>query len=303
MAEKETDAKTYAKALTSFVENGKALLELAEQESKEGLLQDYIRKKIRIELDQSLLGLIPAGARLFTSMSVTKKKDADELWKRSYQCAELQDAVEDFLQLGVQWDSFLEYLDKELHLGDRIFGQEPQVKCLSPDIPLVDAQTGATLTLGKYLGRGEKVLLVLIRQFSCLLCRIHLKDLEAHKIALDACSVQVVVVSFGCREGALHWLAETGCQYDMVLDPHRKVYSAFGLRASLKKVLNFNNMLLYAEYVVANLEFPKGLPSIEDDMFQLGGDFVLDDQGRVLFSHCCDSPIDRPAVEDILKAL
>lgn len=38
MAEKETDAKTYAKALTSFVENGKALLELAEQESKEGRL-------------------------------------------------------------------------------------------------------------------------------------------------------------------------------------------------------------------------------------------------------------------------
>jgi hypothetical protein len=40
-----------------------------------------------------------------------------------------------------------------------------------------------TLTLGKYLGRGEKVLLVLIRQFSCLLCRIHLKDLEAHKVS------------------------------------------------------------------------------------------------------------------------
>ncbi|CAB1331289.1 unnamed protein product, partial [Coregonus sp. 'balchen'] len=49
--------------MTSFVENGKALLKLAEQESKEGLLQDYIRKKISIELDQSLLGLIPAGAR------------------------------------------------------------------------------------------------------------------------------------------------------------------------------------------------------------------------------------------------
>lgn len=43
------------------------------------------------------------------------------------------------------------------------------------------------------------------------------------QIALEARSVQVVVVSFGCREGALHWLAETGCQYDMVLDPHRKV--------------------------------------------------------------------------------
>ncbi|CAB1331290.1 unnamed protein product, partial [Coregonus sp. 'balchen'] len=162
-----------------------------------------------------------------------------------------------------------------------------------------------TLTLGKYFGR---VLLVLIRQFSCL-CRIHLKDLEAHvltvvsKIALDACSVRVVLVSFGCREGALHWLAETGCQYDMLLDPHRKEYSAFGLGTSLKNVLNFNNMLLYAEYVVANLGFPRGLSSIEDNMFQLGGDFVLDDQGRVLFSHCCDSPIDRPAVEDMLGAI
>lgn len=38
MAEKETEAQTYAKALTSFVENGKALLELAEHESKEGRL-------------------------------------------------------------------------------------------------------------------------------------------------------------------------------------------------------------------------------------------------------------------------
>lgn len=47
------------------------------------------------------------------------------------------------------------------------------------------------------------------------------------------------------------------------------MYAAFGLGASLKKVLNFRNMLLYAEYVMDNLEFPKGLPSIQDDMFQV----------------------------------
>lgn len=48
-----------------------------------------------------------------------------------------------------------------------------------------------------------------------------------------------------------------------------QTYSAFGLGASLKKVLNFNNMLRYAEYVMDNMEFPRGLPSIEDDMFQV----------------------------------
>lgn len=47
------------------------------------------------------------------------------------------------------------------------------------------------------------------------------------------------------------------------------MYAAFGLGASLKKVLNFRNMLLYAEYVADNMEFPRGLPSIQDDMFQV----------------------------------
>lgn len=137
--------------------------------------------------------------------------------------------------------------------------------------------------LEKYLGRGKKILLVLIRQFSCLLCRLHLKDLEKNQVktpvgrnhvycsfnwldglnsklnylaklpldvtilhvlthtwlslsslsssvcdiiaqrSLDAHSIEAVVVSFGCQEGALHWLQETGCQYDMLLDPERKV--------------------------------------------------------------------------------
>lgn len=47
------------------------------------------------------------------------------------------------------------------------------------------------------------------------------------------------------------------------------MYAAFGLGASLKKVLNFSNMLLYAEYVADDMEFPRELPSIQDDMFQV----------------------------------
>lgn len=38
------------------------------------------------------------------------------------------------------------------------------------------------VTLEKYTGRGKKILLVLIRQFSCLLCRLHLKDLEKNQV-------------------------------------------------------------------------------------------------------------------------
>ncbi|KAM3594901.1 uncharacterized protein V6R79_015540 [Siganus canaliculatus] len=280
----EPDAVCCVKALTAFTENGKALLDLAGRQSREGSLHDFIRQKIRIEQKQSLLGLIEAAAALYRS------------------CAALQAALQDFQQLQVRWDAFLQHLDDELHMSAETKHGHHQPKSISPDTSLINARTGETVRLQKYFGRGKNTLLVLIRQFSCLLCRLHLKDLEKNQSSLDARAVDVVVVSFGCQEGASHWLQETDCGYDMLLDPDRKLYAAFGLGASLKKVLNFSNMLLYAEYVAADMEFPRGLPSIQDDMFQLGGNFLLDEHGRVLFSHCCQSPIDRPSVKDILSA-
>lgn len=48
-----------------------------------------------------------------------------------------------------------------------------------------------------------------------------------------------------------------------------QLYTALGLGASVRKVLNFKNMLLYAEYIMDNMEFPRGLPSVEEDMFQV----------------------------------
>lgn len=40
---------------------------------------------------------------------------------------------------------------------------------------------------------------------------------------LEARSVRVLVVSFGSVEGAQIWLEQTGCSFEMVLDPQRKV--------------------------------------------------------------------------------
>ncbi|XP_030642979.1 prostamide/prostaglandin F synthase-like [Chanos chanos] len=302
MAEREPlSSHAIADILSSFVDTGRNLLDIAENESRHGSLQEFIQKKISIENPKCLLGLIEAGAEMYKRMSLKTKTEAETTWKRAYHCAEVQEAVENYFQLGVQWDAFLEKLDSMLEMSDKAHVQP--ARFLPSDVSLVDARTGETLMLGKYLGRGEKILLVLIRQFSCLLCRIHLNDLQTKQAALDAHGVRVVVVSFGCQEGALHWLKETGCQYDLLLDPHRNIYTLFGLGASLTRVLNFNNMLLYADYILSDHEFPRPLPSIQDDMFQLGGDFVLDEQGKVMFSHRCKSPIDRPAVEEILSAL
>ena len=46
----------------------------------------------------------------------------------------------------------------------------------------------------------------------------------------------MLVVSFGGREGALRWLAETGCEFPLLLDPERSLYKFFGLPKSLVQV-------------------------------------------------------------------
>lgn len=288
-------------ALKSFTEKGKCLLEMAKTQSKEGSLQDYIRLKIRIEQKQSLLGLMDAAAELFRSLSVKTLKDAEDLWKSHSGCADVSSVLHDFEELELQWDSFLQRLDQDLQLEHQTEQRHPQ--SISPHLPLTCARSGREVMLGDFLQKDEKLLLVLIRQFACLFCRLHLKELHKNQKLLQSQGVRVVVVSFGCRDGAAHWIKETGCAYDMLLDPQRQLYVAFSLGSSLWKVLNFRNMLVYGEHVAQDLEFPKQLPSIQDDMFQLGGDFVLDDQGTVVFSHSCQSPIDRPSVYRILSGI
>ncbi|XP_063040283.1 uncharacterized protein LOC134435322 [Engraulis encrasicolus] len=305
MAEKTNEPHvSLINSLTKFVLTGRSLLEIAQGEVESGALQDFIRNKISIERPKSLLGLIEAGAELYRSLCVKKRKEAEALWSSKFRHAEVQEAVDSLLQLGTEWDAFLERLDLRLQLKDDTGGQTININgSLPADTAFTDARTGEAVSLGKYFGRGTKTLLVVIRQFSCLLCRLHLKEVQAHQGDLDQLSVRVVVVSFGCQEGAHHWLEETGCSYDMLLDPQRKVYAAFGFGVSLFKVLGFNNILRYSEFILDNYEFPRPLPAIQEDMFQLGGDVLLDDAGKVLYSHSCTSPLDRPGVEHILLAI
>lgn len=40
-----------------------------------------------------------------------------------------------------------------------------------------------------------------------------------------------------------------------------------------------------------------------EDVYQLGGDFLVDGEGLLLFAHLSASPVDRPRMDDILRAL
>lgn len=128
-------------------------------------------------------------------------------------------------------------------------------------------------------------------------------ELEGQKSPLEARSVRVVVVSYGCLEGAQVWLQQTGCKFDMLLDPQRQIYKTFGLGSSYAKVMKFGTMLQYSEFVVQHRSFPDVPPQFLGDIYQMGGDFLLDEGGKVIFSHTSKTPIDRPKMGDLLAGI
>uniref|UniRef100_A0A3B4TKZ1 Selenoprotein L n=1 Tax=Seriola dumerili TaxID=41447 RepID=A0A3B4TKZ1_SERDU len=184
-----------------------------------------------------------------------------------------------------EWDSFLQRVDRDLQTTDGQLSGVKTADSLSPDSSFTDGRTGKNVTLGEYLGQGQKLLL-----------------LEASQAVPEARPLRVLVVSFGSLEGAQLWLEQTGCTFDMLLDPQRKIYRSFGLGSSYAKVMKFGCLLQYSEYGAVKRDFPDVPPRLLEDIYQMGGDFLLDEAGKVLLSHPSKTPMDRLTVKDILQA-
>ena len=103
----------------------------------------------------------------------------------------------------------------------------------------------------------------------------------------------------GTREGGLKYVEETQLSFPLLLDRNRKLYRQFGLRRSLVVAFKLEIFKWYAD----NLGRDDRLAWPDEEMTTLGGDFVLDSSGKVVYSHCCKEQYDRPAVADILQCL
>jgi len=114
---------------------------------------------------------------------------------------------------------------------------------------------------------------------------------------------KVVVVSFGASKGAEKWLEETGSGLDMYLDTERHIYSLVGLGRSVAKVWSMATVRYYAEQKAGGRALPTALADVEDDPLQMGGDFTLDTQMKIVMAYPSKTPKDRPSVQHILRRL
>ena len=87
----------------------------------------------------------------------------------------------------------------------------------------------------------------------------------------------------------------------MLADPERKAYQSFALkRLSWFQVFSPAALKLYWKLLRGGMKQERFQG---EDIYQSGGDFLLDREGNVLFAHRSQNPADRPAVARLLMAI
>ncbi|MBI2805667.1 MAG: redoxin domain-containing protein [Planctomycetes bacterium] len=116
---------------------------------------------------------------------------------------------------------------------------------------------------------------------------------------LDA---EVLVVSFAAPAVLAAHLAIAPQPFLVVSDPDRKVYDAFQLgKTRLLAFFRLDVLWHYLRLVFRG--WLPGKPKGDGDVWQLGGDFVIDSAGKMVYAHPSGNATDRPTTDELLAAL
>ncbi|MFQ5599413.1 MAG: AhpC/TSA family protein [Candidatus Krumholzibacteriia bacterium] len=88
--------------------------------------------------------------------------------------------------------------------------------------------------------------------------------------------------------------------FEVCSDPGRRTYEAFGLsRVGMRQLLGWRTVIFYLRNALrGRVQSQAG-----SDVHQMGGDFILDRDGRVRHSYCSREPADRPDARDLVREL
>lgn len=120
-----------------------------------------------------------------------------------------------------------------------------------------------------------------------------------HLQEFEALNTRIVVISFNQPGQARIWLDETNAPFTLLLDPDRKAYRAYGLEYSLLRSWGLNVWQRYAQLLFSGRKWR----GIQGDSGQLGGDIIVDSNGRIRFAYRSHDPTDRPDIHVLLTAL
>ena len=116
----------------------------------------------------------------------------------------------------------------------------------------------------------------------------------------NSANVSIAVVTFENDFFARQYVEETRLTWPLLIDASREVYRGYGmLAASFWDVWGPKSWWVYLRALIKG----ETLHKTEGDIYQRGGDVLIDPAGIVRLHHVGSGPADRPAVESILRTI
>jgi hypothetical protein len=111
-------------------------------------------------------------------------------------------------------------------------------------------------------------------------------------------NVQVVVITFENESFARIYAEETSLPWPLLIDETLEIYRKYGiLSASFRDIWGPETWWAYAKELIKGQKLKKS----EGDMYQRGGDVLIDPGGVIRYHHISKGPADRPSAEMLLK--
>ncbi|MCZ2342998.1 MAG: AhpC/TSA family protein [Bacteroidales bacterium] len=133
-------------------------------------------------------------------------------------------------------------------------------------------------------------------------CRAHLGEVATARERLAQAGVDLLVVCQATPAELARFLQREPYSIPIVCDPARTLYQQLGLtRTGFWSFLRLGEIRTYLR-LIARGTWPRW-PSTGEDVYQLGGDCVLDHMGNVVWAWRSRTATDRPTIAEILRGL
>ncbi len=124
--------------------------------------------------------------------------------------------------------------------------------------------------------------------------------MRREKDAFDRLGAAVVLVGLGSVEQTAAFKERFDVPFPMIADPEKRLFEAFRLKQAAVGALLSAKMVFRGVAAMAN---GHGIGVPQGDVRQLPGVFIIETNGRILFSHHATGPADHPQPEALLAAL
>ncbi|MBI2609088.1 MAG: AhpC/TSA family protein [Deltaproteobacteria bacterium] len=122
--------------------------------------------------------------------------------------------------------------------------------------------------------------------------------MQKNKDQFEACGVDIIIVSFSEGLKLQEYIEYYKWIFPIYSDAERKIYKLFGLgRARKTQIFTFGVIWKYLKLIAQG----KKLKKTNEDVYQLGGDFMIDGKGILQYCFESENPDDRPSIEELLK--